>query len=65
MPKTYSGPVAFSEGVHYPVGEDDLPDFSRPLRSNGDGTYRDAEDGEPLHNDVHHMNLVDLEVGGE
>jgi hypothetical protein len=64
MAKGYEGTVVFREGVHYAVDSDGNPDLSRPLRWNGAG-YRDAEDGEPLHNDVHHENEMTLEVGGE
>lgn len=63
--KLYNGPVAFIEGVHYPVGKDDMPDMKRPLRAVEGGGFRDAEKDEPLHNDVHHVNVLDLEVGGE
>jgi hypothetical protein len=40
--------------------------MSRPLRwIDGDGGYRDAEKGDPLHNDAYHAGDADLEVGGE
>lgn len=64
MGKAYKGDVVFVEGVHYPVGGDGHADLSRPLRWE-DGSYRDAEDGEPLHNDVNHQREVELEMGGE
>ena len=57
-------PVVFRDGVHYAVGEDGHADLSRPLRWEN-GAYRDAVDGEPLHNDVNHGSDLDLEVGGE
>lgn len=63
MSKPYKGAVAFVDGVHYPV-KDDHADLSRPLRFEN-GKYRDAEDGEPLHNDVNHTSELELEVGGE
>jgi hypothetical protein len=63
--KSYDGPVGFgSDGVHYPLDGDGQLDTSRPLRWE-DGAYRDAKDGEQLHNDVHHQNAVELEPGGE
>lgn len=56
MTATYNGPIGFgSDGVHYPLDDEGHLDTSRPLRSEPDGTYRDAEEGEPLHNDVHHV----------
>jgi hypothetical protein len=63
----YKGPVGFGhDGVHYPVGDDGHLDMSRPLRwIDGDGGYRDAEKGDPLHNDAYHAGDADLEVGGE
>lgn len=58
--------VVFAEGVHYPVGEDGHADLSRPLRRTDDNTdWRPAEEGEPLHNDVHHQSSVELEPGSE
>lgn len=62
--KLYEGPVVFVDGVHYPVGKDDHADTSRPLRWTPDG-YRDAEPGEPLHNDVHHVQFSDPPPGSE
>lgn len=59
-PKTYDGPVAFVDGVHYPVGDDGHADTSRPLRWVEGTTYRDADDGEPLHNEVHQINGVEV-----
>jgi hypothetical protein len=48
----YHGPVVFVAGVHYPVGDDGHADLSRPLRvADEDGGWRDAQMGEPLHND--------------
>lgn len=61
---SYDGAVVFVAGVHYPVDEDDNIDYERPLRWD-DGSYRDADEGEPLHNDVHHANELVLEPGGE
>lgn len=61
----YKGPVVFVDGVHYPA-KDEGADLTRPLRwIEGDGGYRDAEDGDPLHNDTHHIGDLELEVGGE
>jgi hypothetical protein len=61
----YEGDVVFREGVHYPI-RDDEADLSRPLRRNAANTgWRDAEDGEPLHNDTFHQSAVELAVGGE
>jgi hypothetical protein len=57
----YTGPVVFSEGEHFPVGDDGHPDTSRPLRWVDGDTYRDAEAGEPLHNDVHMVKAVDID----
>ncbi len=55
----YDGPVGFgSDGVHYPAGDDGHLDTSRPLRWVEGATYRDAEEGEPLHNEVHQGNDV-------
>jgi hypothetical protein len=62
--KIYDGPVVFVDGVHYPAG-DDGADLSRPLRWSEGASYRDAEDGEPLHNDIHHESALDLEPGSE
>lgn len=59
----YTGPVGFVDGVHYPV-EGDHVDLSRPLRWE-DGEYRDAEDGEALHNDQHGSGDQTLEPGTE
>ncbi len=59
----YKGSVVFVEGVHYPV-KDDAADLSRPLRWEN-GRYRDALDGEPLHNDANHGVELELPVGGE
>jgi hypothetical protein len=65
MPKAYTGPVAFVQGVHYPAG-DDGPDLSRPLRWDPEaGGYRAADDGEPLHNDVNHGRDLEIAPGGE
>ncbi len=61
----YKGEVGFVDGVHYPV-KDDHVDLSRPLRRDEDSdAYRDAEDGETLHNDAHHAADLDLDAGGE
>jgi hypothetical protein len=61
----YKGPVAFVDGVHYPA-KDGHYDESRPLRIDPDSNdYRDAEDGEALHNDTNHAADLELEVGGE
>lgn len=65
MAETYEGPVVFVAGVHYPVGEDGHAELSRPLRWVEGGSYRDAEDGEPMHNDVHHGSVATLEPGTE
>ena len=59
----YDGPVGFVDGVHYPV-KDDHVDLTRPLRWE-DGHYRDAQDGEPLHNDVFGSGDAELEPGSE
>jgi len=72
---TYDGPVVFVNGVHYPAtvveeveGEADRlhADLSKPLRWDAEtGGYRDAEEGEPLHNDAFHQAAVELEPGSE
>lgn len=61
----YTGDVVFREGVHYPI-KDDKIDLARPLRRNAsnDG-WRDAEDGEALHNETHSSNERDLLSGGD
>jgi hypothetical protein len=65
-PKRFEGPVVFVSGVHYPVDEDgEGADLSRPLRVAEDGSWRDAEEGEPLHNDMHHAQHLELDPGGE
>jgi hypothetical protein len=61
----YTGVVVFRDGVHYGVDKNGDPDLDRPLRWADDGGYRDAEEGEPLHNDVHHAVEAELPVGGE
>lgn len=72
----YKGPVAFvhppgtagTEGVHYPVGDDDHPDLSRPLFWDGDAqSYRDKTNDDPSHFEAYHVDHVDLvpETGGE
>ena len=62
----YEGPVVFVEGVHYPVGEDGHADLSRGgLRLADDCGWQFASDDAPLHNDVHHLQHVELDVGGE
>ncbi len=70
----YDGTVVFVDGVHYPAtvieeveGEDPRvhADLTRPLRWVEGSTYRDAEEGEPLHNDAHHEADAELEPGGE
>lgn len=62
----HKGAVVFREGVHYAVDAEGHADLSRPLRWDPDaGGYRDAEDGEPLHNDTHHAVDLELEIGGE
>jgi hypothetical protein len=62
--KLYKGDVVFVDGVHYPVGDDGHADTTRPLRWTADG-YRDAEEGEPLHNETFHATELELPVGGE
>lgn len=62
---TYKGAVVFREGVHYAVDKNGDPDLKRPLRVTDDGGFRDAEPGEPLHNDANHTSDLMLEVGGE
>lgn len=64
MARKYSGPVVFVDGVHYPA-KDGEHDATRPLRLADGGGWRDAEEGEPLHNDVNHQNDLELPVGGE
>ena len=64
-PKRFEGPVVFVEGVHYPVGKDGHADLKQGLRLADDGGWRFADDDEPLHNEVHHENNVELEIGGE
>lgn len=61
----YSGPVVFREGVHYPVAADGTADLSRPLRWVAGSSYRDAADGETLHNDAHHQQFASIEIGGD
>jgi hypothetical protein len=61
----YDGPVVFSEGVHYPVGEDGHPVLDQPLRVTPDGGWRPAKKNEPLHNEVHHLQELALDPGGE
>jgi hypothetical protein len=63
--ETYDGPVAFVDGVHYPVGEDGHADESRPLRHVEGATYRGAEDGEALHNDAVGVAVVAVEIEAE
>lgn len=66
--KTYDGPVVFVDGVHYPAtnvedhedGERTHADLDRPLRWVEGTTYRYAEDDEPLHGDVHHLNNLEI-----
>lgn len=67
MSDTYEGPVVFVDGVHYPATvveeHEDGPrthaDLDRPLRWDADTNgYRDAVDGEPLHNDVYEQRTV-------
>ena len=61
----YKGPVVFVDGVHYPA-KDGAADMKRPLRLDEDGAdWRDAEKGDPLHNDMNHAQDLELEVGGE
>jgi hypothetical protein len=64
-PKPYDGLVVFVQGVHYPATEDGGYDLTRPLRWDGEGGYRDADEDDPLHNDAHHATDTELEVGGE
>lgn len=53
--------VVFVDGVHYPINDDGTADLNRPLRWNPEThDYRDAEEGEPLHNDVHHQREVEI-----
>jgi hypothetical protein len=61
---SYDGVVVFVEGVHYGVTANGDPDLNKPLRWAEDG-YRDAEDGEPLHNDTHGGGDTTLEPGSE
>jgi hypothetical protein len=62
---SHKGPVVFIEGVHYPV-KGDHADLKRPLRWDPETkAFRDAEKDEPLHNDVHHAQDLELEIGGE
>lgn len=63
--KTYDGPVVFRDGVHYAVDGDGHADLDRPLRWVEGATYRAAEDGEPLHNDVHELNGVEVVFGDD
>jgi hypothetical protein len=60
----YTGKVVFVDGVHYPATKDGHANLDRPLRAEGD-TYRDAEDGDPLHNEANHVNDLELNPGGE
>ncbi len=63
-PRSYKGDVVFVQGVHYPA-KDDEHDLSRPLRTDGEGGWRDADDDEALHNATNHVNELELEIGGE
>jgi hypothetical protein len=64
--ETYDGPVVFhSDGVHYVADDEGHPDLTKPLRWVEGSTYRPAEDDEPLHNDVHQAQVVELPVGEE
>jgi hypothetical protein len=63
MADGYDGPVGFgSDGVHYPADADGHLDRSRPLRWVAGSTYRDATDGEPLHNDEHHVQFAGVDM---
>jgi hypothetical protein len=61
----YEGSVVFSEGVHYAADEDGHPILERPLRVNPAGSYRAAKENEPLHNEIHHLQELELDPGGE
>lgn len=64
--RRYTGPVVFSEGVHWPATKDGHPDKrSNGLRVTEDGGWRYAEADEPLHNDTNHLRDLEVEVGGE
>lgn len=64
--ETYDGPVVFhSDGVHYVADDEGHPDLERPLRWVEGTTYRPAEEGDALHNDVHQQQDVELPVGEE
>ncbi len=57
-----------SQGVHYPVGDDGGPDFTRPLFWDAEAaSYRDKTDADPSHFEAYHQNHVDIipEGGGE
>jgi hypothetical protein len=63
MADNYDGPVGFgADGIHYPLDADGHLDTSRPLRWVEGGTYRDATDGEPLHNDTHHQRFAAVDA---
>lgn len=58
---TYDGAVGFgSDGIHYP-DEDGNLDTTRPLRWVEGTTYRDADDGDELHNDTHHARIASVD----
>lgn len=56
--------VVFREGVHYAVDDEGHADLSKPMRWE-DGGYRDAVEGELLHNEVNHGRDIELAIGGE
>jgi hypothetical protein len=62
---TYDGPVVFVQGVHYPANEEGHADLTRPLRHVALSEYRDAEEGDVLHNDAYHEADVEVEPGTE
>lgn len=61
----YTGPVVFSEGVHYQATDEGHPDTTRPLRWIEGTTFRAASVDDPLHNDVHHISETAIAPGSE
>jgi hypothetical protein len=62
----HKGNVVFVEGVHYAVDKDGHANKDKPLRwDDADGGYRDAKEGEGLHNDLVESNPVVVEPGSE